>query len=814
MKLTLKNFRCYLDKEFDFGKHGLLLLSGPSGQGKSSILLAINFVLYGTGSKLITYGKSSCKVELDFEDFHIVRTKRPNRVVLNGVHEDAAAQAIINEKFGKTFNVTGYIAQNALNSFVLMSPIEKLGFLEKFAFADADLGAMKAKVRAVIKKRNEQLIVTTSQLEMATNVLLEMEEPEEVEYPLKSSKNKERSMKNETIRYKNSLTLIKRAQNSLEKQRKESELLRILDAKTKVKSSALNNAIEKLDDLNIELETITYEGDEVLELYEDQLVTIVSHRELILLEQRYKEDQARLEEMKETENKESEQKLEEIDANLWKEYSQSEVKTMIVDYKQLSKDLQELELLRERLDNCNASPDKLHKNRDDLKINKIELKKKEGLLVKLELQQELFTCPSCATTLKIHDDELCVADDIDVDEADLELVRSEVISLRKLVSRLEYSIPQEQNRVDRYHQFLLKIQGIKDQYDGELSTLIDVDNDLEDLRDYRRSQNDLEKQKNALEKGIEDEKFSPIVFSFEESLKKQQKKIKLLNKKLGDEYIGEFNEQELRVKIQIQRRNKERSEQIDRSVSALRSEKSAYQTQILRDKEDHIQVFKVIRDLEEVGDLITKRENEIVSLRTKAQMHADNVENINNYKTYLKEVEKYQEWVEKVAKLEGKERKDRKRYGAAATLKEKILEAESIAMINVINSINAHVQEYLDLFFVNDPISARLLPFKESKKSTKKPQVNIQIEYKGMEADLNMLSGGELSRVVLAYTLALGEIFNTPLMMLDECTASLDQDLTSTVIEGIRENYPDKMVIIVAHQSIEGCYDRVIEVEV
>ena len=35
-----------------------------------------------------------------------------------------------------------------------------------------------------------------------------------------------------------------------------------------------------------------------------------------------------------------------------------------------------------------------------------------------------------------------------------------------------------------------------------------------------------------------------------------------------------------------------------------------------------------------------------------------------------------------------------------------------------------------------------------------------------MEADINMLSGGELSRVVLGYTLALGEMFNTPMILL------------------------------------------------
>jgi ABC-type bacteriocin/lantibiotic exporter with double-glycine peptidase domain len=45
-------------------------------------------------------------------------------------------------------------------------------------------------------------------------------------------------------------------------------------------------------------------------------------------------------------------------------------------------------------------------------------------------------------------------------------------------------------------------------------------------------------------------------------------------------------------------------------------------------------------------------------------------------------------------------------------------------------------------------------------------------------------------------------------MLLDECTASLDQNLTTQVVNAIRDNYEGKMVIIVAHQCITGIFDR------
>jgi len=211
MKIKLKNFKCYNNKEFDFGVKGIALLSGMSGSGKTTILQAIHFVLFGTGNKLISYGKSSCKVEFEYDDLKVVRTKRPNRLIVNDIHEDESGQSIINKKFGKNFEVTGYISQNARNSFILKSPIEKLAFLENFAFEDIDLLSMKKRCKDLIKERNDTMIKTTSQLEFAIKMLEELDMPEEVIFPLKCSvKNREKVMKNVVIKNKNTIILIRR----------------------------------------------------------------------------------------------------------------------------------------------------------------------------------------------------------------------------------------------------------------------------------------------------------------------------------------------------------------------------------------------------------------------------------------------------------------------------------------------------------------------------------------------------------------------------------------------------------------------------
>lgn len=80
--IRLENIRSYLSEEVKFPE-GSVLLSGDIGSGKSSVLLAVDFALFGiqkdlSGSSLLRHGKDSGSVELAFEvgsrDYTIRRT--------------------------------------------------------------------------------------------------------------------------------------------------------------------------------------------------------------------------------------------------------------------------------------------------------------------------------------------------------------------------------------------------------------------------------------------------------------------------------------------------------------------------------------------------------------------------------------------------------------------------------------------------------------------------------------------------------------------------------------------------------------------
>ena len=280
-----------------------------------------------------------------------------------------------------------------------------------------------------------------------------------------------------------------------------------------------------------------------------------------------------------------------------------------------------------------------------------------------------------------------------------------------------------------------------------------------------------------------------------------------LQSKLKQTKPEKIDEETIRSTIQTHKQNKLKRESLIKNISSISKELDTAQKEHSSLEESYKLEYEEIKDPKELETSIQEKESELLQLQTKSEETDSNIKKIEEWQRYTEELGRYKEWDTKVKSLSESEEKSKKEYAASTLLKDKILEAESLAILNIINSINIHAQEYLDLFFPDNPIVVRLLPFKTTKKSVK-PQINIEIDYKGMEADLSMLSGGELSRVVLSYTLALSEIFNSPIVMLDECTSSLDAELTSTVMDGIRKNFGNKLVIIIAHQVIEGDFDR------
>jgi DNA repair exonuclease SbcCD ATPase subunit len=812
MKITLQNFLCYTDSTFDFGNSGVALLSGPSGVGKTSILRGIFFALFGEGNKLQASGSLSCRVELEFDDIKIIRTKRPNRLVVNDVHEDDSAQEIINTKFGDTFKISGYIQQNNLNSFVLMSPIEKLSFLEKFTFRDVDLGKIKGRCKAYISQNNDALVGVVSQLEMAKKILEEIDKPTEVKFPLKCKKTeREKVIKNETIRLKNCNKMISRSENDLKILLEQISDLRVLEATLKAKNETLNELENNIAITELEIKSIKYKGDDVLFEYEKSLSSVLSLRELYSVEKQLKIDSESAEEMRLEEESKMKRQLAEYNESLWKEYSKSELTSTVDDLKKCLSDMSKIETLTEELKRFFVCSEKHQIDKSELETDKTKLKEKQCLYDKLLLQQSEYSCPSCSVKLRFVNGEIISSEkDDEIVEADLNLINQEIKILKHKISNLQKVIQDNENKLQRHSEINAEIIKISSVYE-EITDIQTLKDDLEYLRNYNSSQIEMEKKKKEIELSINEEKFSSSYFTFKKSVEKLQSRRDILHQKCGTNRPV-MNEEELREQIAEQKEQKNKLTCTLQRLSENQDSVVNCKKMLKETTNKHIKEYGSLQNKDDLEKKAFDEKEKLSELNEKKKIHEKNLYDIKEWEKYEEAIKNYKEWELKVKELEKMEKVARNEYASATKLKDKILEAESIAMLNIIDSINTHARVYLDCFFPDNPISVNLQTFKETKKSTK-PQINIEIEYKGIEADLNMLSGGELSRVILAYTMALAEMFNTPLLLLDECTSSLDQELTETVFNAIRDNFNGKMILLIAHQVVTGTFDKIIRLD-
>ena len=804
MKIEFKNFRCYEDKTFTFSLKGLCLLSGNSGKGKSTILFGIYFALFGKGTKVITYGKKNCSVKLEFNDLKIERTKGPNRLVVNDIYEDDAGQTVINETFGNTFDTTGYISQNSLNSFILLRPVEKLEFLEKFAFKNINLKQIKERSKKIISQKNKILIETKAKLELTENIFKELEKPTKIKFPIKTKdKDTEKIIEKQNIKIKNRENIIKKNIKNIKKLNINSSEKKIFDNNIKNIEENLNKEIEKLKE--IEHEKISYIGDLELNSKKEELKKFIENKKRIIIQKQLDKDEKQLTIMKNNEKEDRENKLENINKTIWKDYPKEEVKQTIEDYNKCLVDKKQINKLKNKLNKLN----KLEKYKEEKSLlekslisNNNIIDENKKILELIRLSNKIHKCPKCNTQLYFNNNKLeinsdKVNDNIQNKEKVLEIIKS----TNNNNKYIKIKIKDTENVINNINNINSEILEIENCYE-DITIMEDIEEDIKYFETYYNENIELEKQKNILNK----QTYSGSLLTFEKNIKDKKKEIS----NLCDENLKDINEEELRLLINNEITNKNKIDSNNNNIKKISEYIELQKDKLKREKNEYNNKYKINLEQTEIIEKIKHLENENTKLQKEKQKYINNIEKIEKWKSNKKEYDNYIKWNDKLLKIKETEKEDRENYIASKIFKDKILQAESIAVTNIIDSINTHAQMYLDLFFIEDSINVNLLCFKKTKKHTK-PQINLQIDYKGMECDINMLSGGELSRIILAFTLALAEMFNTPLIMLDECTSSLDADTSEIVFDAIKENFNNKLIIIIAHQVVKGHFDNTIE---
>lgn len=812
MKLVLKNFRLYIDKTFEFGENGIVLISGPSGAGKSSILDGIKYALYGKGSHMgsALTTKTSYTVELEFNGIKIYRKNSPRTIkVITPEGEElemASAQNYIDTYFGTepVFAISSYIQQSVTKSFVLMGPAEKLDFLEKFALSNVDLGAIRGRCAAKIKKTDIELRDATARLSAVKEHFSQLKKLDKSPYLTKDYEKEKTELKTDIETIQNALDRCTNTLSVLYEERAERKTLQVgLDEKEK----SLQQDKDELEKLQQECDTIEYCGDEELQRMQKELSERLENKEILQKKQELEENQERLKIMEETERKDREQELATKKANLWTEYSEADTINNIEYYKKLEKDLQILERLVSNFSKFSVNEKDISVKKTELKKCKEALRKKNELYEKLKKQDKTYSCPECKTIVRIQDDILVRYDgDGILDKGDLKTVKKDISLLETKISENERFIHDAEHKLSQLQELEEEKKILLEGYVDDITemTHTDIREQLDFFTNYKREQRESEDKIKWIEGCLRDNRFSKPIENFRNEIKALETFVKKKSpSSLKNVSIkNKLTEEQLTAKIHEQKHQKIILDKNNRKIEQLSERISSIETDISSTNEQYLAQFKSIREPEIIEAEVQTKETNQANYKRKIESKKEKYQRMIEYEAYKTEEKKV-----KLCEKTEKEKQDA--YSCALTLQKKIKQAESIAIQSLITSINAHVQEYIEIFFPSEPLIVRLSPFKQNKKKDEeKAMINFEIVYRDVDMDIGMLSGGEMARIVLAFTLAMADMSNAKILMMDEPTASLDQELCSAVMAGIRTNFSDRLVLIIAHQVVSGEFDR------
>jgi exonuclease SbcC len=890
MELSLSNFRSWEEKVFKFVDEGIVLISGESGSGKSTLFHAINFALYGKGTKIVTNGKKKCVVKLTWKGITIIRTRCPNRLIVNDIFEDSIGQGIIDDKFGSNFTAKSFIQQKSAKSFLSLTPSDKLIFLEKEAI-HGGVSKLKQRTHSFTKKTEKECDYWMGKIDMCNEMLDENPLPIEIPLPIvlkDVDKNKIKlCFKNEKIRSKNCDTRVGKINRKIEvhlrelknitennmkvrtQQELKSQLCKLqtqLQYETNTLGTLITKEIQTVKNIQLFIKNenikIKQNDSTIVNLNQQKMqcfVDIGNSKENKLKQQQIKDLKHEIKQLEE-EMKDNKfiNNLDLLESKL-QLYNNSVLNyngyiTRLEHHNELTNKLRDLgervdiDIIKKNLSCLSITIRKKIKQLDDKnKIEKLTIHPNTLENLKYKVNEcniaiednksnieslQVKTCPQCSTILSNNHGKLVVFHK-KISTSSKEDINKNIKRLQQKRKKLESEIAVHNNnnkQLDMLTNQLCKevISNLNELKDEKIM----LKNQLELGIACNVNISHLEKRLKNINVNIVEKPNTINVEILEDRIlnartKKKQlhtlsASIKLKKVKVAKIEVFEYEDEESLINsIRLLELNILTIEKfkLERSNIIKEQEKMLKYLIIYEDLTQKIANIELNIDNISILDCRNKvlAEQDITDLKIRIKLkekekinHSNNISEIENYLKYRDLLKKSKNWQNKHNLFTNNFNKKTDEYKSALELKNLIVKAESESLSNYIHTLNLHVAHYLEIFFPSDPINVKLLRYKESKKKIRKFQITLEVKYKGMEIDLNSISGGEYDRVQLAFALALSEIGNSKLVLLDESISSLDENTCSIVLNGIKS--AGRLTLIVSHQITSGEFDQIVEV--
>lgn len=781
MRITLKNFRTHNDRIFEIPDKGLILLNGSSGSGKSTILNAIYYALYGKLKKPYSYNSKTCSVCLENDHILIERNSNPNRIIVNYESKeyiDESAQAVIDNYMKlnhNEFKLSSYFDQKKHSSIMSMSPSEQMSFVEELAFSNDEHVEIKEKIKEHIKLLEKEKI----KCETVSNVLTAQIEKKE-ENMSKYKIHIPEDFDPETIEreYKKCDQDIEKFSGKIQKikdeiKEKEIENKKLLQSKKKYEKvmNEIDHIKNQRKDLELVDEKVIREKESILE----------GKRELL-------EDWKQFNKARELEKI-----INDLSPNGKCKIDLKDCKQKMSNYKKFA---QERDFLNQKLvtiaDDREVFEKSLQKFKKKLRnfINgKITKECVEEKLQSLEkeiqskelLNQKIYKCPKCESNLGILDSKLFIIEKTTLnDEENFELVcqKKNCEKLREY-SQNYFNAFEE---LDKNTKLLDKTQKRVDEFSDVISL-----EEFETLKDLTNDKNNKLIKKYQKEKDILEKDINSDLFKNYKSIDALEIEIRDLEKAVNQMWVSRSEENKLRRELNIREKlisdvDQRDFQECDDSIEKLRDKLNRYEDIFANKIKDLSQLQSDMRTIQSVKT----RKNEEKEL---AVLNSELSTANSDLKIKEKDIQ------------------------SSLILQKTAQEAEFVSIVKTINSINEHAKIYLDSMF-EDKIIARISIKKHTKKGdlAAKPKLYVKILYKGHEYDsIEDLSGGERQRCDLSFLLGVNDMLGSKIILLDECMNNLDQNINTDVIRTIRDLCSSKQIIIASHEAITGIFDTIIK---
>jgi len=834
-RVALQNWRSHKNTQLEFTK-GTNILVGIMGSGKSSVLEAICFALYGTFpalarkriklGQIVAHGNPNavCKVEVAFEkdgkEYTIARTisdgKSDAEIRENGRLVETKSEAVtkmVEHILGVDYDLFSkavYAEQNSLDYFLSLNPgerkkqIDDLIGIDRFELARANTTRLANKLSEDAEK-NEREIARYNKGNM-------LSERETIRKQLESAYEKRTRLVKESEEINTRVKMLGEKKEELEhKRRRYEELSReIIECNAYVESASKrvkNYTKEDFNKIKEEIAGLVERTGKIKSAVEEKEKELTElNRKSGELETNIRNAELKIKEMEELEKRlnllgavengaDIREKIGHLTSQLFaveKEHSakSAEISILEREVNALKDEIQEIEKLRKE----NAEVMGVHQrdldNARSSEVSTVEwiASLKEMMRITQESidalsREEGSICPVCESPLDSKKKEMLIAK------------RKEIIeNSRKELAENEKKLGEIKREIERLE------KGLKKKSDIET-----------------KLQTSEAKEKEYNEKSKKIEELRRVVLENEHKITELKSSLNELNEKARKTEEAE----KIRQKIEDARKfiaghkddNKiydgirKMRDECALALRQLRDELSKYENEVVRKRgvmeeiQDDLkiqeeirnkreQLIKVKSESERVGyderslQEITREYNEALMKKREIEINLENIsQNIVLLERNLDTIEK------QIAEVERREKElmdVREAIKTASEFQQSIIETQVLLRNELVSSINLVIDKIWDVIYPYGDLERVQLEATESDYYIKVKRNNEWVVVEGN------VSGGERASVALALRVALSIVLapNLSILALDEPTHNLDENGVKALCDILRERLP------------------------